>query len=88
MSPPPSTWRCRPVAWTRPSLPIDRGRRLFLRLFRDESDQPIVAKATVLRVEPVPDEDQYLLGMQFQPLPQEAAHRLRTYIQSRSTPSH
>src|ERR1700736_6950542 len=25
MSPPRSTWLCRPVAWTRPSLPIDRG---------------------------------------------------------------
>ena len=25
MSPPRSTWRCRPAGWTRPSLPIDRG---------------------------------------------------------------
>jgi DNA-binding response OmpR family regulator len=70
------------------TLPIDRGRRLFLRLFLDESNEPIVTKATVLRVETIPDESQYLLGMQFQPLAPETAHRLRSYIQSRSESSH
>ncbi len=66
------------------TLPIDQGRRLHLRLFLDEKDRPIVTKATVLRVDQSPEEDHYLLGLQFQPLDPTAAHRIKDYIRSRA----
>lgn len=66
------------------TLPIDRGRRLHLRLFLDEEDRPVVTKATVLRVDRAEEEDHFLVGMQFQPLDVGAAQRLRNYIHTRA----
>jgi CheY-like chemotaxis protein len=66
------------------TLPLDRGRRLYLRLFLDEQDQPIVARATVLRVDKTSEEDQYLLGMQFGSMDSTSSSRLKDYIRSRS----
>jgi len=67
------------------NLRISAGRRLYLRLFLDEQDLPLVARATVLRVQPTGEEEQYLLGMQFHALDQTSASRLKDYIRSRST---
>ncbi len=67
------------------TLPIDRGRRLHLKIFLDEDDQPVVTKATVLRVDRAEDEkDRYLLGMQFHTLDPHGAGRLREYIRSKA----
>jgi DNA-binding response OmpR family regulator len=65
-------------------LELDRGKRLHLRLFLDDREEPIVTRATVLRVDRAADEDQFLVGMQFQPLDPENASRLRDFIRSRS----
>lgn len=67
------------------TLPIDRGRRLHMKIFLDEDDQPVVTKATVLRVDRAEDEgDRYLLGLQFQALDPHGAGRLREYIRSKA----
>ncbi|HEU4400584.1 MAG TPA: response regulator [Candidatus Polarisedimenticolia bacterium] len=68
------------------NLEIDLGRRLNLRLFLDDRDQPLTARATVLRVDQASDEDQYLLGMQFQSLEPGSAARLKDFIRTRSAP--
>ncbi len=66
------------------NLEMTRGRRLHLRIYLDDQERPISARATVLRVDRASDEDQYLLGLQFQPMDPGAAARLRDYIRSRS----
>ena len=66
------------------NLEIDRGRRLYVRIYLDERDEPLVTRATVLRVDRGPEEDQYLLGMQFHDLTSGAASRLRDYIEART----
>ena len=71
------------------TLAIDRGRRLHLRIFLEEDNQPVIAKATVLRVDRAQDEqDHFLLGMQFQDLDPQGAGRLREFIQSRAAKGH
>jgi len=67
------------------NLSIAAGRRLYLRLFLDEQEQPVVARATVLRVQPTNEEEQYLVGMQFHSMDQAATSRLKDYIRSRSS---
>lgn len=65
-------------------LELERGRRLHLRIFLDDREEPVLTKATVLRVDRAADDDQYLVGMQFQPLDPEGASRLRDFIRARS----
>ncbi len=63
-------------------LPLDR--RLHLRLFLEERERPIVARASVLRVERITEEDQYLLGLKFQDLDARASSRIESFIRSRT----
>ena len=66
-------------------LPVDLGRRLHLRIFLRKEDHPVVAKATVLRVDRVEDDaDRYLLGMQFHGLEPAGAGRLRDFIRTQA----
>lgn len=64
---------------------MDRGRRLSLRLYLEDQERPLRAPATVLRVEPSPDEERFLIGMQFTSIDPATADRLRTFIRNRAT---
>jgi len=67
------------------TLSFDRGRRVHLRIFLEDESRPLVTKATVLRVDRSPEEEErYLLGMQFLALEGERAHRLRDFIRAKS----
>jgi CheY-like chemotaxis protein len=66
------------------NMEIAPGRRLHVRIYLDDQERPISARATVLRVDRATDEDQYFLGLRFQALDPGAASRLKDYIRSRS----
>lgn len=66
------------------SVKADRGKRLHLRLYLGDDERPVALTATVLHVRPEPDEDRYLLGMQFQSIEPAMADRIRRYIHSRT----
>ena len=66
------------------SIDFAVDRMLHLRLFLQERERPIVTRASVRRVEPIAEEEQYLLGMKFHNLDPRSADRLEQYIQSRS----
>jgi CheY-like chemotaxis protein len=65
-------------------LLMPTGRRLNLRLFMEGSDRPLVTRAAVVRSEPSPEEDHYLLGMQFQAMDPDSSARLKGYLHSRA----
>jgi CheY-like chemotaxis protein/Tfp pilus assembly protein PilZ len=67
------------------TMRMEQGRRLFLRLYLEDQDRPLRAPATVLRVEPVPDEERFLIGLQFNALEPTAAERLKSFIRNRSS---
>ncbi len=68
-------------------MQVPPGRRLYLRLFMEGSDRPLVARATVVRSEPWPEEDQHLLGIQFQAMDPDSAARLRDYLHNHAPTS-
>ena len=64
---------------------MEQGKRLYLRLYLEDQDRPLRAPATVLRVESAPDQDRFLIGLQFNTLDEGSAERLRSFIRNRST---
>jgi DNA-binding response OmpR family regulator len=66
------------------SLDLPLNRVLHLRLFLDERERPIVARASIQRVERAPEEEQYFLGLKFQKMDPRSSTRLQEFIRSRS----